>query len=87
MTPLEIEILGYIAGGIIAVALIPQVIKSWRTKCTKDISVAWTLFYLAGLVFFEIYAIGITSIPLMITNVIEIALTGSLLYMEFRYGR
>gem|GEM_PF-3768129 len=31
-------LLGYISTFIIASSLIPQVIKSWKTKSTKDIS-------------------------------------------------
>jgi uncharacterized protein with PQ loop repeat len=52
MTALEIELIGYLAGIIIAISLTPQVIKSWRTKSTKDISTLCTLVYITGLVVF-----------------------------------
>jgi len=34
----QIEILGYIAGFLVATALAPQIIKTWKTKSAKDIS-------------------------------------------------
>ena len=86
MAALEIELIGYLAGIVIAISLTPQVVKSWRTKSTKDISTLWTLVYIIGLVIFEIYAIGISSIPLILTNIIELLLAASLLAMKMRYG-
>jgi MtN3 and saliva related transmembrane protein len=85
MAALEIELIGYLAGIIIAVSITPQVIKSWRTKSTKDISTGWTLIYIIGLVIFEFYAIGIWSVPLIFTNVIELLLAFSLLTLKMRY--
>ena len=35
---MSIEIFGHIRAAIITSALIPQVIKSWKTKSTEDIS-------------------------------------------------
>ena len=41
--------IGYLAGIIVAISLSPQLIKAWKTKSTKDISIIWTLTYMAGL--------------------------------------
>ncbi len=35
------ELLGFAAGSFVAVSLLPQAIKSWKTKSTKDISLLW----------------------------------------------
>jgi uncharacterized protein with PQ loop repeat len=35
---MDIEIVGHIGAAIVASALVPQVIKSWKTKSTEDIS-------------------------------------------------
>lgn len=86
MALLEIEIIGYLAGIIIAISLTPQVIKSWKTKSTKDISVIWTLVYIIGLAIFEVYAVGIWSVPLIFTNIIELVLALSLLLLKIKYG-
>ena len=83
---LYIELIGYLAGIIVAISLIPQVIKSWKTKSTKDISVMWTLIYLTGLILWVIYGIGILSFPIIIFVSIEALLAISLLILKIKYG-
>jgi MtN3 and saliva related transmembrane protein len=80
-----IQIIGYISTLIIAISLTPQVIKSWKTKSTKDISLAWNSVYLIGLLLFMVYAIGIMEIPLIIGNIIEVSLALSLIVAKLIY--
>ena len=40
--------LGYIAGFFTTIAFLPQVIKVWRTKSTKDISIWMFLIFTTG---------------------------------------
>ncbi len=83
---LNFELIGYLAGFIIAVSLTPQVIKAWKTRSTKDISITWTALYLAGLSLWIIYGFGIGSLPLMIAVSIEALMAVSLLILKLRYG-
>jgi len=84
---IEIEMVGYIGGVIIALSLLPQVIKSWETKSTEDISLLWNLLLLTGLVIFIIYGIGIGSKPIMIFTTIEASFTLSLLILKLLYNK
>lgn len=86
MVGLDIELIGYIGAGLIAVSLIPQVLRSWKTKSTKDISMQWTLIYLSGLLIWIYYGFGISSMPLILMTSVEAALTASLLYLKLKYG-
>jgi MtN3 and saliva related transmembrane protein len=65
------EIIGHLAGAIVAIALLPQVIKVYKTKSTKDISILWTLALMFGLVLWVIYAIINTIVPLAIFASLE----------------
>ena len=80
------ELIGYIAGFIVAISLTPQVFKAWKTKSTKDISIVWTLIYVTGLIGWIIYGFGIQSSPLIITITVEFSLAVSLLVLKVRYG-
>jgi len=84
---MDIEIVGFIGSGIIASALAPQVIKSWKTKSTGDISLLWNSLLLTGLIIFIIYGIGIKSRPIMIFTSIEASLTLSLLILKLFYKK
>ena len=81
-----IELIGYAAGLIVAISLTPQVVKSWRTKSTRDISISWTLIYLSGLILWVIYGVGIGSLPLMVTVTIEFLMAFSLLILKIKHG-
>ncbi len=80
-----VDVFGYLAGVIVAISLIPQVMKSWKTKSTKDISLLWTSIYIFGLLIWYPYAFGVTSWPLIITVSIEIALAITLLILKILY--
>lgn len=69
-----IQLIGYIAGLIIAISLTPQVIKSWKTKSTKDISLFWNIILIFGLLLYFVYGFGIKEMPIIVTNTIEIIL-------------
>jgi len=82
----EINLLGYIAGALVVLSLLPQTIKSWKTKSTKDISLARYVIYIIGLILWIIYAILIHNGPVAITNGIGLILAVSILSLKIKYG-
>jgi MtN3 and saliva related transmembrane protein len=70
----KIEIIGYIAGFLVSVALTPQVIKTWKTKSARDISLVWSIILMTGLSLWVVYAIANRILPLAIFGVIEFSL-------------
>lgn len=68
------DIVGHTAGLLVAIALLPQVIKTWRTKSTKDISLLWTIVLIIGLILWVIYGFANRLLPIMIFVSIEIFL-------------
>jgi MtN3 and saliva related transmembrane protein len=84
---MDIEIIGFAGSAIIASALVPQVIKSWTTKSTEDISLLWNSLLLTGLILFIIYGIGLHSRPIMIFTTIEASLTLSLLILKLTHSK
>jgi len=80
------EIIGYGAGITTAIALLPQVIKSWRTKSTKDISLLWTLIYTFSMFLWVAYGILLKEIPMITTLSIETFLYIVLLTLKIKHG-
>lgn len=80
------EIIGFIAGIFVACSLIPQTIKSWKTKSTADISFMWMLINLTGQTLWIIYGLMIHSYSLVIMSGITLALATSLLVLKVKYG-
>lgn len=74
----ELEIIGYLAGFLVAFALSPQLIKTWKTKSTKDISIHWTLILMTGLLLWVVYAVINKIIPLAVFASIEFSMATTL---------
>ncbi len=81
----ELEIIGYLAGFLVAFALSPQLIKTWKTKSTKDISILWTLILMSGLLLWVIYAIVNKITPLAIFATVELFMTTALCIFKLIY--
>jgi MtN3 and saliva related transmembrane protein len=82
-----IDIIGYIAGFLILVSIIPQIIKSWKTKSTKDLSLLRYLIYIAGVIMWLVYGIVLKNGPMIIVNSINLVLASSVLYLIIKYGK
>lgn len=84
---MTLELLGYLGGFLIAIALAPQLIKTWKTKSAKDLSLLWTTISLIGLILYGVYA-GLNSIyPLLTFATIESIMIIVLIILKIKYDR
>lgn len=83
----HIELIGFVAGSLVAISLLPQVVKSWITKSTKDIALSWTLINLGGQILWIVYGYFIASVPLVIMSGITLVMTISLIILKLRFDR
>ena len=75
------DLVGFAAGITVVGSIVPQVIKAWRTRSTKDLSAWQYSIYITGLILFIIYAFLINSTPLFYTNTLSLILASSILYL------
>jgi MtN3 and saliva related transmembrane protein len=81
----SIVIIGYIAGTLTTASFIPQVIRSWKLKETRDISLAMLVLFAIGVILWTVYGIWIGSIPIIAANVVTLGLILFLLWMKIRF--
>ena len=81
-----IEIIGFLAGTLTTIAFVPQVIKAWRSKHTKDISLITFIALSTGMFLWLIYGILINSFPIMGANAISLILGLTILSLKLKYG-
>ncbi|MCK4942642.1 MAG: hypothetical protein KAS65_03650 [Candidatus Aminicenantes bacterium] len=81
----KIEIVGYVAGLLVAVSLSPQVIKTWRTRSARDISTVWTVILMSGLSLWVVYGIVNRIVPLAVFGIIEFLLALTLFVFKMIY--
>ena len=82
----NIDLLGYAAGILVVLSLLPQVVKSWKTKSTKDISLSRYLIYIAGLILWIAYAAIIGNGPVVLMNAVGLVLALCILFLKLKYG-
>jgi len=81
-----LKYLGFIGGFITVSAFVPQVIRTWRTRHTRDLSLGMvTLLITSGVVWF-VYGVVIRDLPVILTNIGMVALNSSLAVAKLRYG-
>ena len=79
-------IIGLAAGAFTTLAYLPQVVKSWKTRRTSDISLTMLLVLATGVVLWLAYGILLNKFPLIIANSLGILLVLSVLIAKLKYG-
>jgi len=85
MNSFYIEVIGMVAAILSTGSFLPQVYKAWKTKDTKSLSLPMVLMLLTGVSLWVVYGFLITSIPLLISNIITGVCVGLLVYFKLRY--
>ena len=73
------EIIGLIAAVCSTFAFIPQVMKVWKTKQTKDLSLRMYSIMFLGILLWLVYGILIDSLSIILANVVTSTLVGTIL--------
>ncbi len=81
----NITMIGMLAATLTTIAFIPQVIKSWRTKHTRDVSLGMFGTLCAGLVLWLVYGILLRDLPIIMANTVTLILAGSVLVLKIRH--
>jgi MtN3 and saliva related transmembrane protein len=77
---------GVVAGVLTTVAFLPQVIRTWRTRSTGDISLVMFVTYVTGIALWLVYGLMIRDVPLIASNAVTLVLSGTILLLKLRHG-
>ena len=80
-------LLGLVAGCCTSYAFVPQVLKIWREGDTQAISARMYLVMTAGFVLWLGYGLVIGSWPIIIFNLANLGLSGTILWLKLRAGK
>ena len=79
------EIVGIIAGALSCTTFLPQVIKTWKSKSTKDVSLSMFLIASLGTTLWLVYGILINSISIIGTNIVVLIFSLTMLWLIFKH--
>ena len=84
---MNIEIFGYIAAILTTAAFLPQLIKTLKTKKADDVSLITLIMFIIGVLCWIIYGYNISSIPILIANLITLILNLLILISKIYFSK
>jgi MtN3 and saliva related transmembrane protein len=82
----NIHYLGYFAGSLTVLSFLPQVIRTWRTRQTRDLSLGMFALLVTASSLWILYGAIIGSWPVIVTNIGMVALNGALATAKLRFS-
>jgi len=82
----KITLIGFLAATCTTLAFLPQVIKTIKSRQTKDVSLWMYLIFTTGLVLWLAYGILIKAPPIIIANVVTLILALWILVLKIKHG-
>ena len=78
--------IGMLAAVLTTLAFVPQVVKTWRSHSTHDISLGTFALLVAGVATWLVYGALIGDVPLILANGVTLLLAGTILVLKIRNG-
>jgi len=79
------NILGFIAGTLTTLAFLPQVLKTWRSKSARDISLGMFVIFSSGVFLWLLYGVQLNALPIIIANSVTLVLALTILIFKIKY--
>jgi MtN3 and saliva related transmembrane protein len=83
---MSITSIGLAAAFLTTVAAVPQVVRCWRTRHVRDISLWQPVLLVFGMVLWLWYGIELGDPPLIIGNIVSLALNLTLIYLKLHFA-
>lgn len=80
------EGIGLTAGFLIALGLVPQILRVWRLKDAQEISLTFNLLSLGGTILWLVYGITLGLLSVIVWNGANVVLLVLLLAVKLKYG-
>jgi MtN3 and saliva related transmembrane protein len=80
-----ITIIGLIAALFTTVSLLPQLIKVYKTKSTKDISTGMFTLFGCGVLLWFVYGVFVNDLPIIVANSLAFIQAVVILFFKAKY--
>ncbi len=81
-SPAYFTIIGLAAGTFTTLSFVPQLVKTLRTRRTKDMSGLWLTCFICGLILWLTYGLLLPSMPIILANAATLLLTLPILFIK-----
>ena len=84
---MNIDILGFVATALTTGSLIPQVLKTYKTKDVSSISLSTYIMYFIGILIWIVYGFYLKSTPIHVSNFFGLIFSTSIIIMKIKYEK
>ena len=88
------DLIGYVAGFLTAITFLPQVIKSWKEKSAKDVSLNMFLIAFVNEILWLFYGFMLVNPDgtqgnwvIILTNSLMLTMSGAMIALKLKYGK
>lgn len=81
------DLIGYIAAFLGAILMLPQVVRTYRLKSAKDLSLIMIAVYLLTTFLWTAYGLLIEALPLVVCNVVAFGIGVFQMGLKIAYSR
>jgi MtN3 and saliva related transmembrane protein len=81
------QILGLVAGALTTAAFLPQVVKTWKSRSAKDLSLGMFSLFCGGVFLWLVYGFAVGDVPVIAANLLTLLLASTLLFFKLRFKR
>jgi len=79
------ELIGFTAATLTTLAFVPQALKSYKEKSTKDISLVMYVVMFTGVILWLLYGIHLNSMPIIVANAITALFNLSIIILKIKH--
>ena len=77
---------GSIGAVLTTLAFVPQVLRIWKTRSARDISLPMYVTFTGGVLFWLAYGVMLGSWPIIGANIITLMLALAVIAMKLKFG-
>lgn len=82
-----ITMIGLAAATCTTIAFVPQVVKTWKSKTAKDLSLGTFSIFTTGVVLWLIYGFMIMDLPIIAANTVTLLLVTLILFFKLTFDK
>ncbi len=80
------DILGYSAGAITSLTFLPQVIKTWKLRSARDVSLLMFIIAAVNEIMWIVYGALLDNWVIILTNSIVLAMSLTMIFFKLRFS-
>ena len=78
-------ILGYTASAVTVFTFLPQVIKTWKEKSAKNVSLLMFIIAIANEILWIAYGVMRDDMVIILTNIVMMCMASFMIFLKLRY--